>query len=275
MTSKRVILRRQRAWAKSAGLAPDSRGHLATVESNLFRPFAASTLAAFQAGNGSELKQTPSRPAKMRALHSSAVLAVNVFDYWVDRDVRPLLDVLGIDAGMKRLSFEAQFPTGLAGNPPNLDLALELCNETVVGIECKYIEWLALKRKSRLALKDKYFESGASLWSEAGLPMCQALAADLRASRASFRHLDAAQLLKHALGLATQRQEQAALFYVYYDVRDRSGDIHRDEIKRFSALVDPGLKFRALSYQSLIGDLSLDDGIDADYLAYPRSRYLR
>jgi hypothetical protein len=65
------------------------------------------------------------------------------------------------------------------------------------------------------------------------------------------------------------------LFYVYYDVRDRSGDIHRDEIKRFSALVDPGLKFRALSYQSLIGDLSLDDGIDADYLAYLRSRYLR
>ena len=72
----------------------------------------------------------------MKALHASSALVVNFFDYWTDKPKAPLLSALGIDADdIESLDFEAQFPTGLLGTPPHLDIAMTLESGAVIGIE--------------------------------------------------------------------------------------------------------------------------------------------
>lgn len=272
MTSKKHVQRQQRGWAKVQGLPVDAQGYLETVEANLRVPLSTRALAAFEDGGGSELRGHGNGPAKMRALHSSAALAVNVFDHWTADGAAPLLDTLGLDSGLKSLDFEAKFETGLPGTPPNLDVALTLASGTVVGIECKFTEWMTPKRASRPAFKRKYFEGGAARWAAQGLPRCQALAGRMMDGAAPFRFLDAAQLLKHALGLAT-RCERFALQYLYYDVPGPAGEAHAEEIIGFAESVDAGLGFRALSYQQLYSELAAAPGVDPTYVEYLGTRY--
>lgn len=273
MTSKRELLRQQRRWAESVGLQPDSRGYLETYEQNLRCTLSARTLAAFQRGSGSELEDTPHRPAKMRALHSSSALAVNFFDHWSETDAGPLLQVLGLDSTLVSLDFERQFPTGLPGTPPNVDVALELGSGSIIGIESKFTEWLAPKRKSKAAFKDKYFESGATNWTDRGLSDCQSLAADMQRGAEHYRFLDAPQLLKHALGLATSPAENFSLFYVYFDVPSAASETHQDDLERFTERVGQEVRFKAIRYQGLVEDLCSIENVDSSYLEYLRSRY--
>lgn len=274
MTSRRQLLRQQRSWARARNVAVNDDGYLDGIEANLRQPLSAAALAAFNEGGGSELFGRGSAPAKMRALHSSAALAVNVFDHWRPQDAAPLLRALGIDEVLASPPrFEAQFPTGLPGTPPNLDVALTLASGTVVGIESKFTEWLTPKRASRPAFKDKYFENGIERWASNGLPRCQALAADLASGAAFFRHLDAAQLLKHALGLAAQHGDRFALYYLYYDVPCPASTVHAEEVGRFDERVGGELGFKAMTYQDLYRKLADAPGVEAEYVDYLGERY--
>jgi hypothetical protein len=275
VTSKRALLRQQRQWAKARSLKPDTRGYLGSIEENLFQPLSATARTGFNRGSGGEHEDHGKRPAKMRALHSSAVLAVNVFDYWIDKDAEALRRALGIGPVIQSFGFEAQFPTGLTGNPPNLDLALELESGNVVGIECKFTEWLTPKRRSRPPFKEKYFEGGAELWRRNGLPRSQALASDLMSGAQTFRYLDAAQLLKHALGLATQRTGRFALIYLYYDLPCEASRIHRAELGRFAEQAGAELAFTSMTYQDLHAALSSSGDVEPRYLDYLGSRYFQ
>lgn len=270
MRSRNAILNRQVAWARSRGLLPDSRGYLATIDDNLRKPLSTAAKAGFERGGGSELSERNGDRAKMCALHSSAALAVNVFDHWADPG--PVLRALGFDGVLKgAMRFEAQFPTGLRGTPPNLDVAFELDSGMLVGIESKFTEWLTPKRSPGSALA-KYFRDGARHWETYGLAACQALAADLAESVLSFLFLDAAQLLKHALGLARTRPN-ICLYYVYFDLQNDAGQLHRGEIDTFAARVGAELRFRSMSYQALYRALCRIGGVDADYLGYLQQRY--
>ncbi|MDY0211739.1 MAG: hypothetical protein RBR06_01890 [Desulfuromonadaceae bacterium] len=177
MSKKSEILRNQRAWAKSVGLKSDEKGYLPTYEANLFQSMNPETKTSFDQGSGAELVDTARYPAKMRALHSSSALAVNFFDWWVANSNGPLLEALGIQspAGC-RVRFEAQYPTGLPGNPPNLDVTLGLPDGEIIGIESKFTEWLTPKPKSKNQFKGKYFPEDPGVWSLVSLPKCQALA---------------------------------------------------------------------------------------------------
>src|SRR5438309_8302770 len=123
MSATDDIIAQQRAWAASQGLA-DAAGYLSTVTANLRAALSPQARQAFERGDGGELKDRASRPAKMRALHSSSALAVNVFDYWTTSDPAPLGGALDLGLEVRSLRFEAQFPTGPDGNPPNLYLAV-------------------------------------------------------------------------------------------------------------------------------------------------------
>ncbi len=274
MTSKRALLRTQRQWATAHGQKPDARGYLSSVDDNLRQPLSARALADFVDGGGAELNDRPDAPAKMKALHSSAALVVNVFDYWSELDCEPLLRALEIDAGLRvPLRFEAQLPTGLPGNPPNLDVLLELTNGASVGIESKFTEWLTPKRTNRPPFKPKYFENGAMLWTRNGMPHCQALVAGIASGTERFRVLDAAQLLKHVLGLAAHGPGRFALVYLYFDWPCPAAKAHRDELARFGDRVGTELGFRALTYQALFSRLVRCGTVDAQYLGYLEARY--
>ena len=276
MTSKRQLMRAQRAWAKSRNLEPDTHGYLADVAENLYRPLSAAALAAFEESGSAEFHDRPRAPAKMKALHSSAVLAVNVFDEWTGRDCEPLLDALGLYEPLRvPPRFEARLPIGLTGNTPNLDVLFELKSGSLIGIESKFTEWLGRKRRSSALFKPKYFEGGAELWSENGLPRCQSLVADLVTGAERYRILDAAQLLKHALGFAINSPSAFALYYLYYDVPCPASQTHRQELHAFGERVGVELRFEPLTYQELFRRLRAGGRADAGYLAYLEGRYFR
>jgi len=265
-SSRAAILERQRAWAKAAGRVPDRQGYLDTVDSNLWRPMCDRSRNAFQNGSGGELER------KMRALHSSSALAVNFFEYWVDADRLPLQHVLGLGSSIQAVAFEAQYHTGLEGNPPNLDVSLSLAPGHTVAIESKFCEWLTRKPAANEHFKPKYFPSGPGLWAAQSLSQCQALAEDLRSKREHFSYLDAPQLLKHALGLATQLGQRFDLLYLYYDWPGLESNKHQDEVARFAKRVGTELRFRAFTYQELFLQLE-SKNVDRSYLAYLRARY--
>lgn len=274
MNSKASLLDMQRSWASQTGNRVDARGYLANVAENLYQPMSARALHAFSMGSGSELLDTALRPAKMKALHSSAALAVNFFDYWADREPDVLLRALRLEVKPLSIEFEAQFPTGLGGNPPNLDVAFRYNSGVVVGLESKFSEWLTPKPPNKELFKPKYFPDSTGLWSAKGLPACQELATEVHAGRTHFRYLDVAQLLKHALGLATQHQGKFGLSYLFFEWPGPESLVHRAEVERFQELVGRDFHFVWNSYQELYKLLCQAGGPEhAAYNTYLGKRY--
>lgn len=280
MSTKSTIQARQLAWAIHNGLSPDSRGYLPTYEANLHLPLRPRTKAALASGGGGELQDQPAtadrppRPAKMRALHSSSALAVNAFDFWTDRPKDPLWRALSIE-GAEDFLFEEEFDTGLPGTPPTIDVAILRANGTVVGIESKFTEWLTKRPKRDEPLKAKYFADGRSRWTELGLPRCQAVAESLRTGAVRYEYLHAAQLLKHCLGLATQRPKaRVELVYLFFDAPGDESIVHHRELLDFGAAVAEDIGFSVLTYRELFHRLRLVlTNETARYLDYLAARY--
>ena len=274
MSSRARILKAQKAWAASRGLRLHDGAYLDSVETNLRLPMRPSTLAAFQAGEAAELKEFPRYPAKLRALFSSTALVLNVFDRWSAQEAAPLLAALDLHGAAQALQFEARFPIGADGHAPNVDLAITLDSGRVAGIESKFTEWLEPRRPAKIRFKEKYFPPGQALWTSRGLPACQALAQELQDGRSRYRFLYATQLLKHALGMATQCHQGFSLVYLYYDWSGPAARAHRKELEHFAARVGAELDLRWLSYQELYRRLRGSLGPeDADYLGYLAARY--
>lgn len=105
------------------------------------------------------------------------------------------------------------------------------------------------------------------------MPACQALAERMRDGAITHRHLDTAQLLKHALGLATCIGKRFRLFYTYFDASCPEGQLHRSEVEEFASAVGTELRFEAVSYQELLRRLEQEGSGSAAYRAYLQSRY--
>ena len=92
----------------------------------------------------------------------------------------------------------------------------------------------------------------------------RALAAGLRyLDPDAFRHLDVAQLVEHAFGLARVfKGRRVVLLYLIWEPTNALDDAvfrqHRDEISRFSDLVDGSFpEFQAQEYQAMWSDWML------------------
>ncbi len=271
----KALRRRQLKWARSNGIAVSGNGYTNTLADNLMMPMSAATAEEFGAGNGYELRPAgPTRPPKMHALHSSSALACNVFDYWRHRNLNAVGSALGLSSPIKALRFEAPFPTGLPGVPPNLDLALWLESGEVAGIESKFTEPYC-GRRTVPPFKDKYFRDEVPIWSEVGLPRSGALAGTMQAGHIRFRYLDAAQLLKHALGLHAVTQSAFSLIYLYARSSGDADVTHEAEIAQFAAAISDEFEFQAVAYQVLIPRLrKLCGAGHTGYFEYIVSRYL-
>jgi hypothetical protein len=289
---RKELERQQRRWAESAGIDFDARGFVREFDRNLRVPMAAATRAAF--GRGTELAPRASQPARIAALYSSAALVANVFDHWSARDAAPLAAALGFGEKRVQLTFEEPLATGVEGDPPTSDVVMRFASGRVVAIESKFGEWLIRRPSNRMDLKPKYFAGGRTVWRDAGLPQCQQLAEDLRDGRERFKHLHAAQLLKHALGLARATRVSAPvacdsgspakeagartadeLRYLYYEWHGGPAAEHRSELECFAERVGAEVRFSASTYQDLYSALRSDARVDGAYLEYLRARYFR
>jgi hypothetical protein len=265
-------MRAQRRWADAHDVPYDASGCVRNLADNLLAPFDAAALAELE--RGSELTPGASRPARLYSLCSSAALVVNVFGHWRDRDPAPLLAALGVEGFQSaRLTYEEPLPTGLAGDPPTSDVAFRAADGRCVAIESKYGEWFVPRPRHKRVFKDKYFPVGSAVWTAAGLPRCQALAEDLQAGRERFKFLNAAQLLKHALGLKRNCAPGSVLVYLYYDREGREAVGHRAEIERVLARLVPEVDLRVATYQALFRALRAEPTVARAYLDYLGQRY--
>jgi hypothetical protein len=273
MSSRTNIQAKQKSWAQSRGLLPDEQGYLSSFAENLFEPLSPEGTASFTNGSGNELVSRDGVPAKMRALHSSSALAINVFHYWC-QSPDSVLNALNLGAGGLKVKFETQFPTGLTGNPPNLDVCVWRADGSIVGIESKFTEWLTAKPAGKEHFKPKYFPVDRALWASHGLPGCQRTAQALVRQELTFRYLDAPQLLKHALGLANSKLP-FELCYLYYEARVPEAEVHRRELEEFRTCIRGDFDFHVLTYQDVFERLRAAATIPADseYVAYLAARY--
>ena len=268
MRTQHDILEAQKAWAESNGIPVDSKGYVHVLESNLRKPLSAHARDGFARGAGSELT------GQMKALHASSALVANFFDYWTERDTAPLLSALGVDASeAASLDFEAQFPTGLLGTPPHLDVAINFSSGGGVGLESKFTEHLSRSTIGKSKFEPAYFPKFRGLWAAKGMPMCQVFADELSDHKHRFEFLDPWQLLKHALGLATVLDNEFSLYYLYYDCAGDRSETHKTEIRRFADRVGEEIPFKALTYQEVYARLKASGRAEADYLDYLGARY--
>jgi hypothetical protein len=260
---------RQRAWAKSKGIALDSAGYTGTLRDNLYQALSPCAEAEFRSGDGAELGK-PGERGKMQALHSSSALACNVFDYWRGRDTAALAQALDVPGPICSIAFERKYPTGLRGKPPNLDIVLQPASGPTLAIESKFLEpYTAGTRKA--GFKGKYFKSESGLWSDLGYPSCQKLAKSLYEGDYSSTWLHGEQLLKHILGLSRTGREWI-LLYLWYEVPGETIVQHAEDIAEFArCATEDGVSFRSLSYQELFRRLqAVTDPRDAGYIQYLR-----
>jgi hypothetical protein len=262
------VIDQQTRWAKSKGFEPRN-AYLTSIAENLRQELSSGALTDFERGSGRELRVRGIRPPRMQALRSSCALSVNVFDYWRSRDPYPLQYSLHLRDRITRVSFEENFPTGIGGNPPNVDVLLRLENDQYVAIESKFSEWLTARERT---LDPKYFPNGEELWSRQRLPKCQVLANSMR-DGSSYQYLDVPRLLKHALGLA-RKTGLYELYYIYFDWTSPQGEAHAEELARFKNSIGDEIRFRTMTYQELFTRLGHSTRpSDEDYMDYLTARY--
>ncbi|MGH6933881.1 MAG: PGN_0703 family putative restriction endonuclease, partial [Dongiaceae bacterium] len=150
------------------------------------------------------------------------------------------------------LEFEKTFPTGLPGTPPHLDVFLSGRSKSI-ATESKCIEHLGTTKPE---FKDSYERvRNNDRQSEKWLNEMQAI----REKRHSYRYLDAAQLIKHAFGIANSSQERSAcLLYLYWEPSNASEipelKAHQRELAELTKNVVGGFpSFHAMTYRQLWG----------------------
>lgn len=217
----------QRKWAGEEEIGISSKDYCRKLKDNLFQNLDKDTRHDFEDGDGNELY------GNMNAIHSSSALVCNFFDYWRGKNSASLADALGAGK-VRRICFEHKFPTGMS--KPNLDVVLFCDDGTVFAIESKFAEPFRGKKKNSLK---KYFSRESEIWKNSDLDRCQDIAQKLHNGELRFRHLDAAQLLKHMLGLAKWGKESGknwTLLYLWFNPGELGGSeakCHECEIKQF------------------------------------------
>lgn len=270
MTCK-IIRDQQQAWAFQRGIKFDRDGYTFSLDDNLLLPLLPEVKKEFQSGKGDELGSNEKR-GKMQALHSSAALVVNVFQYWAYRNVSDIALTCGAPQGMTELRFEITHPTPLGGVPPHLDLEFWGNKLKPLAIESKFTE--LYYRHTKRTIKAKYL-SVPGLWAQ--LPHCEKLVRHIHEEeqgKTSFVYLDAPQLLKHILGLATKFGPKGfQILYLWYEVPSIEAEKHRSEIVVFKEYVGDEVDFRDMTYQELFKAINKLPNKDRDYISYLHERY--
>ncbi len=230
-------------YRSAAKIALDEKGYVSEASQNLIEGVHIGDFEAdLRQGDGNELD------GKFRAAHSSSALAVNTFAPFKANPAELRLPGAG---GYTSLHFERKCPHGLAGRrSPNLDVLADGPNG-VVAVESKCLEPLSphvaeFAPAYESEIKDQRRQTA---WFREMLRLVK--------EPKTYRWLDAAQLVKHAFGLAYTFPEQlVTLIYLFWEPSNPDAYPifveHRAEVSRFAAsIVGGGPTFVAMSYPEL------------------------
>jgi hypothetical protein len=285
MKGTEFIQSEQQSWARRKGLElvgstiPDNRGkknYVTDLRDNLFEPLSKKNLESFK---GNEIGDDEETRSKMNALHSSSALVVNVFQYWESKaDISPIVyacglcprSVSGAGAGGK-ITFEEKLPiNGIQGQSPHIDILIEDLFPLVYAVESKFSE--PYESRDNDDNLQQYIKKAD--WY--GLPHLLTLAESINSKEKTYNHLDAAQLIKHILGLKQKYGIGFYLLYLWYDVYGEEGVDHRDEIERFASIAKSDkINFSHRTHQEVIRRLRAEFYAgNKDYCDYLSDRYL-
>lgn len=323
MNGVEFIKSKQRSWAKRKGFElvggtipnKGEKNYLNNLSDNLFEDLTQESIKCYQSGDGNETKDSKTRLAKMKALHSSSAIVVNLFQYWQGKDICPILNACKLTSRSNKvgyliknigsaspqeisvipspfnceIKFEEQFEIcsdkSQFPHSPNIDVVIST-SLSDIAIESKFTEPYGNRKHE--GLKQKYVEN-VSFWN--GLPNLYELAKEISPNDTKFQYLDAAQLIKHILGLKNNCDKYNSchkpksgrflrhnfrLLYLWYDVIGKDGVEHRKEIEQFAEIAQrDNIKFSHITYQEVIMKLSKEfyEG-NEDYLNYITDRYL-
>lgn len=246
----RTALARRYGELHSGGATPDTKGYIAFPDANLIEGIAPSDFTDdLRQGDGSELEARDGNAPKFCAVHSSAALAVNAFAPFRRFPERLLFP--GGHTGFDFARFEHKLPTGLRGNPPNLDFFAS-GSSTIVAVESKCTEIFSPKKAE---FRDAY---GPLVAKVADAPW-RGVYELLKSGPEHYTMLDAAQLMKHYLGLvknANPGDRQVVLLYVYWTPLNHAELAeyrrHEQEVGDFADRVKGSrVKFAAMNYNDL------------------------
>ncbi len=231
-------------------------------------------------GNGQEVLGSPENLAKMQALHSSSALGVNIFQYWQKRGlIKEIASACGFCNRNSNYSESIVFEDKYRINtkfviPPNIDVVFRNNGSSpykLFAVECKFSE--AYGGRTHGGLKSKYLDD-KDLWTD--LRALNRLGGETNLDNKRYSYLDAAQLIKHILGLkACVGSKEFKLLYLWYDVLGNEGASHRAEVVDFTEIVkSDGIKFHAMTYQELINILDRRHRTEhPEYIKYLTERY--
>ena len=251
-----------------------------TFNENLFVPLNSETKTEIEKGAGGELKDNTNYPAKMRAVHSSSAIGVNVFQYWRNKNIPDIAYSLRLcrkeNKTSQEIKFEQKFIISDKFNySPNIDIVIyneKTARIKAYGIECKFSE---AYRGKPSGLKEKYINSIPEQWKN--IPNLFEFANTISPNNNSYRYLHSAQLIKHILGLKKIYGKGGfRLLYLWCDVTGDAGCKHRKEINEFAEIAKlDNIKFHSISYQELIFNLNRNFYKENEkYIDYLTDRYL-
>lgn len=200
---------------------------------------------------------------KFASSQSSAALAANGFGWFLDRpgDCPLFPPIADLSGPVREVAVEREMRLPWrGGRHPWLDAVL--WTEThVIGVESKRYEPF---RDCKIAEFSEAYDR--DVWGEGMGGWC-AMRDLLRAEPRHYRHLDAAQLVKHALGLgteATRSGRSPVLVYLYAEPADGVRDpvtflAHSREIDDFHAVVaGDRVRFAACSWRSWLASFTIE-----------------
>lgn len=231
---------------REVGSGDDREPYAENLEANLVEGITSSMFKEDYKNGGQEMESRKAAPEKMAAIRSSSALVVNTFARW--RVDPGSLRIMGHQR-FEAMKFEAKCPTGRQGTPPHLDVLLT-AGKLVLGIESKCLEYLTPQKAEFVAAYDKIKDdSRIASW----FPYIE----ELRQQPDRYEHLDAAQLIKHWLGLFhTFQDREPCLLYLFWEPMNWS-DVrefrkHRKEVNDFKNWIRPiAPAFEMLTYAEL------------------------
>jgi len=153
-----LIKEQQWRWAFSHGIGVAPNGRVKNLDDNFFAPLHPISIKEIREGDGGELG-TPENVGKLYSLWSSSALLCNVFDYWRERTLAPLLTALSVqNSSYEQPGFEQTFRTGVRSARANVDVIFRACGSAClpVAIESKFTEPYQPGEKERL--RPSYFQ---------------------------------------------------------------------------------------------------------------------
>ena len=240
-----AVLENFRSLPGVVPLRQDLPTYTLTPTANLVSSLTATILDDFASGSGGELDGDA---PKFCAVHSSSALAANSFG---PMRLHPEFFELAGLRDFTESCFEQKLPTGLLGTPPNLDFFATGLFGTV-AVESKFTEILSSKTAK---FSPAYDGAVARLAEASWRSMYESLLSDPK----RFGKLDAAQLVKHYLGMRhslTDEPGENVLMYVFWEPLNATDlpefSSHRSEVDHFAAEVaDSAVRFVSLSHSEL------------------------